>query len=449
MTLLQARSVGERTRAVLAFVGPVVLVAVLMVMLLGISMTSTVGAAFAVVLAVGLCLVLAAGFEGAAITLFVVGIALSPLDRLRPVAALSFASLSDLILYAALGLLVPVLIGRPFPREVLYYAGAGGLLVVGIISSAISTDPVGSLAFLLRLLIGALLLPFMFSMWKPRREIVVAFAVSYVAGNLLNLFFAYTVGVVDFGRRLGYSTHPNVMGLAAMLGFALTPFLWATIPKAYRWMVLVGAAGCGLGVWVSGSRAALLVLAAVVALYVVFSRSVGVAVALFGASIPVLYYVAQSYLNGDDASNNALGRLFGGGSAGGSDLEREALAQKAWDVFMHHPVLGQGLAEVMEAHNIYLQIGAAVGVVGGAFYLLMLGSVLLRAARLPQPYVLLVLPGMGYAMIGAMTTILWDRYVWCVLALAFLLPAAVRPDEDAEDLPLTPELVTSGPQELP
>ncbi|KQY58111.1 hypothetical protein ASD11_00080 [Aeromicrobium sp. Root495] len=444
MTPFQTLAPSPRLRAAVAFAGPALLVAVLLLLLITISTGSTIGAGFAVAMAVGLCLVLAAGFEGAAIALFALGIALSPLDRLRPVAALGIASLSDLILFAALGLLIPVLMGRPFPREPLYLAGASGLFIVGIVSSVLSDNPVGSLAFLMRLAIGALLLPIVFSWWRPRREVLIAFAASYVAGNILNLGFAFTVGVVDFGRRLGYSTHPNIMGLAAMLGFALCPFLWTVLPKAYRWTALAGAAGCGLGVWVSGSRAALLALAAVIVLYVVFSRSVGVAVTLFGAAIPVAYFVAQAYLKGDDSSDNALGRLFGGGSAGGSDVAREQLAQEAWDSFQKHPVIGQGLAEILEAHNIYLQVAAGIGVIGLAVYLVMLGSVFLRAARLPDPYVLLVLPVMGYAIIGAMTTILWDRYVWTVLALPFLIPALSRPDPSSDDPEDRGELVGSG-----
>ncbi|RYJ02444.1 MAG: hypothetical protein EON52_19575, partial [Actinomycetales bacterium] len=230
MTPFQTLAPSPRLRAAVAFAGPALLVAVLLLLLITISTGSTIGAGFAVAMAVGLCLVLAAGFEGAAIALFALGIALSPLDRLRPVAALGIASLSDLILFAALGLLIPVLMGRPFPREPLYLAGASGLFIVGIVSSVLSDNPVGSLAFLMRLAIGALLLPVVFSWWRPRREVLIAFAASYVAGNILNLGFAFTVGVVDFGRRLGYSTHPNIMGLAAMLGFALCPFLWTVLP---------------------------------------------------------------------------------------------------------------------------------------------------------------------------------------------------------------------------
>lgn len=449
MTPLQPLVPGPRLRAAVAFAGPAVLVAVLFVALITISTSSTVGAGFAVVMAVGLCLVLAAGFEGAAIVLFALGIGLSPLDRLRPVAALGIASLSDLILFMALGLLIPVLLGKSFPREPLYLAAAGTLFMVGVVSSVLSDEPAGSLAFLMRLAIGALLLPIVFSMWQPPRKILITFAASYVIGNIVNLGFAYTVGVVDFGRRLGYSTHPNIMGLAAMLGFALCPFLWTVLPKAYRWTALAGAAGCGMGVWVSGSRAALLAVAAVVVLYLVFSRSVGVAVALFGLSIPVFYFVAQAYLNGDNSSDNALGRLFGGGSAGGSDIQREELAQQAWDSFQKHPIIGQGLAEILEAHNIYLQVAAGIGLIGLAVYLVLLGSVFLRAARLPHPYVLLVLPVMGYAIIGAMTTILWDRYVWTVLALPFLIPALSRHDPSSDDPDDHGGLVTPEAQGTP
>jgi O-antigen ligase len=244
---------------------------------------------------------------------------------------------------------------------------------------------------------------------------------------------AYTVGGVgDGGRRIGYSTHPNVMGLCAMLAIALLPFLLAAVPRGWRPAVVAATAVCAWGVWISGSRAALVAAGAVLVLWVLVSRSVTVALTLFGLGLVPLYYVGVNISN-LAASDNALGRLLGGGSSQGSNAEREVIAREAWEVFLSHPILGNGLSDVLKAHNIYLQVAAAVGIVGFAFFVVMLGSTVVRSLSLDRVGGLLVLPCLGYLMIGFMTTILWDRYVWAVLALPFLASAAFAVDRASAD----------------
>ncbi|KQP75595.1 hypothetical protein ASF37_15245 [Aeromicrobium sp. Leaf289] len=415
--------VGPRERrAIRAAVLPVLVVGVLLVVLVPLSSLGGVGAGLALTFAVGLVVLAAVGVESTAVAVLAIGIALSPLDNFRPIGALAFASLSDLVLLAGLLVLLPVLLRKPLPSEWLFLAAAGGLVVVGLVSSAGAEESGASLNSLLRLLVGALLLPVAFMVWRPSRGVVVGFALMYVVGNVGNLVAAYTVGESSWdGRRIGYSTHPNVMGLCAMLGLALVPFLLRVLPRRWSWLVLLLGAACAWNVWVSGSRAALVVAVAVAVLFVALERRVEVALALFGLAIPALWIVGNALTGGGSMQNNVLGRLLGGGTAAGSDAEREYLAKVALDAFTSHPVLGIGLGDVMEAHNIYLQVAAAVGIVGTAVYLVLLASVALRAITLPGPSALLALPVLGYAMIGLMTTILWDRYVWAVLALPFLV----------------------------
>lgn len=388
-------------------------------------------AATSVLVGVGLLAVLVAitlvavvGFEGVAIGLLALGTALSPLDNLRPVAALAFASTSDLVLLLGVAFMIPVLLVRRLAVDVAFLGAGAGFVGVGLVSTLLATDPGSSLNSLLRLVVGALLLPIVYAAWRPGRGVVVLMAAAYLAGNVANIVAAYTVGDVgDGGRRIGYSTHPNVMGLCAMLGVALVPFLLEAVKPAWRWVVLLGGAVSVWGVWISGSRAALVAVIGVLALWVVVSRSVGVALALVGASIPPLWYIGSN-INDLASSGNALGRLFGGGSSQASDAERELIARQAYETFLAHPVIGDGLSDVLEAHNIYLQVAAAVGAIGLVLFLVLLGSTALSALRLDGVGALLVLPVLGYAMIGFLTPILWDRYVWSVLALPFLAAAS-------------------------
>ncbi|MEH3034318.1 MAG: hypothetical protein PGN07_09840 [Aeromicrobium erythreum] len=420
----------EAVRRSVPTVLPVVVVGGLLFVLLQVSTMSTLTAGAAVGAAGLLFLVAAAGFEGSAVALLVVGVGLSPLDALHPVPALTFVSVGDLFLLLGFMALLPVILGRSLTIDAPFALAAGVLFVVCVGVSVVSDAPGASLNSTVRLVVGALTLPLVFSLWRPGLKIATTLAFAYVVGNNINLVTSFFRGVGDGGRRIGYSNHPNVMGLAAMLGLALIPFLLRVMPRQWHWLVCALGLGCLYGIWVSGSRAALLVAVAVLALWVLLSRSVAVALTLFGAAIPVFYVVARAYLDGDRDSGSALGRLFGGGSASASDQARELLARQAWDVFQAHPVLGAGLADVMEAHNIYLQVAAAVGVVGAAIFVGLLGSVALRAFSLPERATLLVLPVLGYAMVGVMTTILWDRYVWSVLALPFLVATRNESDPD-------------------
>ncbi len=74
----------------------------------------------------------------------------------------------------------------------------------------------------------------------------------------------------------------------------------------------------------------------------------------------------------------------------------------------------------------------------------MLASVLLRCLTIDRRFMLMVLPVFGYVMIGAITTIIWDRFVWCVLALPFLLPLVRQEHEDA-DPDAAPEGLADAP----
>ncbi|MBC7630273.1 O-antigen ligase, partial [Aeromicrobium sp.] len=234
-------------------------------------------------------------------------------------------------------------------------------------------------------------------------------------------------------RYIGLSTHPNILGFCAMLGLALIPFLLQELPRRFSWVVLLAAASCGYGIWISGSRAALLVAGAVMVLYPLLARSIGAALVLFGLGIVPVFLVGRTLSSGE-VGNNIIGRLAGGGSATASDQAREALAATTLDRFLAHPLFGVGFGEVLEAHNIYLQVAAAGGVAVLLFYIVLLLSVLRQPFAIGSSYRLLALPAMAYALIGPITPLLWDRYIWCALAIPFLVAASGK-QEPAESSP--------------
>lgn len=394
--------------------------ALALALLLPLSLSSFLGLALAVVM-LGLLLAVAlAGLEKTAIGLLCLGFALAPMDGLRPIGFLAFASASDLALAAGIMVLGPVLLRGSLVGQPLFLLGSIGVVTAGLISSLINPETFLSLNQMGRLVVGALALPFVFALWRPPRGVIVSFAAAFVLGNMANVAASFIRDFANFeGRRLGYSTHYNVLGLTEMLALALCPFLLAELSKRHRWFVFVAAPVCFYGVWISGSRAALAVTALVAVVYPIMARSVRAGFVIMGAAIAGLYVVGRAATSGE-VSNNIVGRLFGGGSATYSDMARDQLTEVAVKDFVENPLLGAGFSEVLEAHNIYLQYAAAGGVIGLVFYLMVLAAVALQPFRVGAP--LLVLPAMSYILIGPLTTLLWDRYIWCLLALPFLLP---------------------------
>lgn len=368
------------------------------------------------------------GMEHTGGAILLAAFAASPLDDLRPIPALSFVAVSDLLFAIAFVVLAPAFIGRSLRVPSLFVLGGIGMLSVGVISSLGDENVAASFNHLLRFAVGALGLAILLSLWQANRRWTIAAASAYMIGNGVNVIASYLKSPLPDGRYYGLTTHPNVMGLCAALGFALTPFLFRTVDR-HRWLVIVGSMLCFWGIWISGSRAALAAALAIALLYPFLARSViaGLGVAAFG--FVAVYLVDWAARQG--AGANALSRALGGGSAAGSDQAREDLARVAIDHFLAHPVLGSGLGTVMEAHSIYLQILAAIGLVGAAFFAIALAALVRPLFLLPKPYDLLAAPALTYAMAGTVSPLLWDRYIWCVLAFALMAPRLAA--EHAED----------------
>jgi hypothetical protein len=259
-----------------------------------------------------------------------------------------------------------------------------------------------------------------------------------VLGNVISVFGGLIQGVPPGGRHVGLSTHANVMGFCDALALALIPFLLAAVRRELRWLVVAGALICAYGIWITGSRGALLTSIVILILYPVISRSLsmGLGVVALGFLAPI----GISQISDRVSDTSALGRFLGRGTATAADDAREQAARVAIDQFTDHPILGGGFATALQAHNIFLQIAAAVGIFGLLFYVIVLWSLIRPILTLPSPYGLLSVPALAYAMAGLIFPFLWDRYIWCVLGFALVGPILAQ-RAAAEDETVTPELV--------
>jgi hypothetical protein len=348
----------------------------------------------------------------------IAGFATVPLADLHPVPSFTLLELSDVLWVIGFLLLTPVLLHTPLRLPSTFVLGAIGLLMLGGLTFPTRPDPSLDFGILMHVLSGTVIFPTLVFWWRPQRTTVIAAALAYLLGNTINAVACLFQAPWGDGRYAGLSGHPNVMALTQALGIALVPFLLEALPHRHRWWVMVGAGASLYGIWISGSRAALLCVVAITLLYPLFKRSIPVALAVAGLCFPALVVVNRAIANPDPSS--ALGRLLGAGSASGSDAGRVLNAQVNLAKFLEHPVLGGGWDDVRRAHDVYLEVAAAIGAFGLVSYLLIVALTLKPLIAIPPPFGLLGMPALAAALIGLVDPGLGSRYLWCVVALALI-----------------------------
>ncbi|MEO6472314.1 MAG: O-antigen ligase family protein [Aeromicrobium sp.] len=353
--------------------------------------------------------------------------------------------MSDVFFLLGFGLLIPTLLIRRFHPPTYFLLGSVVLVVMGLLASLGSTDPGTSLNAMTRLVVSALGLPAAFLLWRPNNKIVLWLASAYVLGQCLSVADALIKGAApSTGRYQGLATHVNFFGLSALLATCLLPYIAAFIRPSWRWGVLAAAAICSYGVWISGSRAALLVLILVALIFPLVERSVPAA-GFLAAGLSFALLLSGKLLN--EGGDNALGRLQGDTTTDYSDRERSRALTESIRVFRDHPLLGTGFENALAAHNIYLEIGVAVGVIGVVAYLFVLGSTVYPLFSVPHPYHRLAYPALAYASIGMITNALWDRFIWSALSLAIIATYLAAEAEDEHKIDDVDESSKPKPQE--
>ncbi len=372
------------------------------------------------------------GMDRTGTALVLLAFVFSPMNSLR--VGDSFVTISDVLFIAGFLLLAPVLVGNKLYVPLAFILGATVVIITGLLASVGSVDPHLSLNLMLRLVLATFALPVAFLLWRPSTRLLGLLGFSYMVGVSISVVNALISGSVgNTGRYTGLSTHFNYLGLSALLAASLAPFVYAAIRPSLRWLVAVAAGASLLGIWLSGSRASLLAIVLVALLYPVLERSLAAAGLLVTTATVVLLFADRVFV-GNGA--NALARLLGGTGTSYADNAREAAIARAVDGFQQHPILGNGFVGVLEAHNIFLQVAVAVGVVGAFGYLLVLipaAQALVSGRGILHR---LGYPAVAYLVVGMFSPNLWDRMIWCVLALAYVAFVGTREDETpTQDVP--------------
>ncbi|MEV7398347.1 O-antigen ligase family protein [Aeromicrobium sp. NPDC092404] len=410
-------------------VWPVALTGVLLVGLLPLAMSSTVGAVLSIGVALFFVALITFGLRGLGAGLNVAGMVAAPMTSVV-VPGASAVTISDLLFVVGFILLLPTMFGQRLRVPWQFALGASVLFVVGFGTSLFNEVPIGSLSLMVRVFAATLVFPLLFVWWAPRGRTLFCLAAGYVVGVVLSLAYGIVSGPDPLtARYIGLSEQPTAFGYAGLLALALLPFIYAKLAPQHRWMVLLAGALCMYTIWISGSRASLLVAAVLAVIYPAMERSIKVTA---GLTLGGIFLIANIDRILNEEGGNALSRLLGRAGAAGSNAEREKGLREGWEVFTHHPIFGAGFDfDIFLAHNIYVQVLAGMGVIGLIAFLFVLWSMVSPIFHGPRPYRLLAYPALAYVIAGPITPNLGSRYVGILLALAFVV-TGMDFDEDDE-----------------
>lgn len=255
------------------------------------------------------------------------------------------------------------------------------------------------------------------------------------------------IDYVRYGARApGLTLQPNFLGLASAMAMPVAALRasrrgrWATFDLAnvrnLLYLMILGA-----GVLASGSRSALVAAVIAIAALPFFLPGRRRSIALLATGILVV--VALGVLTFDSSIASKLGvvtgqRFFGPTGQGSTQYRLVAYAAAIRETIAH-PLLGQGFQSVLVAHDIYLQLLQAGGVVALLAFLTFAGGAVATARRLTTSAELPAwVSGLAAAfgaslaawLIGGLAlNDLYNRYLY--IPVGFLLATRVIPREQA------------------
>lgn len=325
---------------------------------------------------------------------------------------------TDVLFALGFLLLVPTFATRRVRLPALYLGGVAVVFVTGCIASIVSADPLRSFISLTLWMMVMGGLPITIALWQPGRRVIEILAWSYVGGHLVSIAYAFVDGPSAQDRYGGLAAHPNYFAQASLMSIALLLYLF----YRHRWLwprlVVLGAgAACAAAILMSGSRAATVVAAVLVMMIPVVERSAitGFVYALLAAlaviSLPLLVDIT--------GEQSSLGRLAGNQNSSLSDQARSQGLDAGWDRFWAHPFTGDGLLELFDIHNNFLEVAVAIGIFGLAGYLLVLYS-FARPLFGDGEHRRLCYTAWAYIGFGATIPSLYDRSIWGPVALSIV-----------------------------
>lgn len=370
----------------------------------------------------------------------------APMMSVRPlVPVASFVTASDLALVLAIGLLAPVLLTRRLHPPVEFMVGWLLIISGGLIGSLlVSPAPAISINWMMRFVIAGFVLPLIFLLWAPTQRQIHIGAAAYLAGHVISTGVGLFQGPLENDRYVGLTHHSLFFGPAGLIATACALYLLPIVRKrSHQAWLIGGLLVCMASIVMSGSRACLVTAALLYVVFAVTHRSfVTVWWMLAGA---VALGASFRELLASSTEGSAISRLAGDRTTEYADNRRTEELLKGLHKVAEHPFTGEGYLEVVEVHNVPLEMLVAGGVLGLIGFILVMFPMVKDAFRVSVGGGLTLIP-ITWLLTGLTVPRLWDRIIWVGLALAFAglhlhVSGKEAPDPDAEtDEPTPPDL---------
>lgn len=338
---------------------------------------------------------------------------------------------TDALFVVGFALLLPHVINRRVSMPLSYIFGVSGIAIFGAIASTLSEQSFLSFFALVLWLIVLVPLPIAFALWMPSDRIIELLAWSYVAGHMVSWLGGMARGgVTADGRYFGLTTHPNYFGQAAIMSISLLLYLlWHYKTPLMRAATLGAIALCGVTILLSGSRGATAVAAVLVLMIPFVEKSAvtgfifAIGGAIFLAALPLVVEIGSG--------TSAIDRILGQGSASGSNEARTDGLESGVDRFWNSPWFGDGLIDLFDIHNNFLEVVVGIGIFGLLAYLLVLFA-FARPLFGTSRYRRLCYAAWTYIGWGAIVPSLYDRGVWAPIALSVVAVVTTTAKESDE-----------------
>jgi len=242
----------------------------------------------------------------------------------------------------------------------------------------------------------------------------------------------------DNHRQTGLTDHPNTLGLVCTIA---VPFAVHFISESRRrWLPCIALVLLCGGVVASGSRGAQMVFPAAGLVAIVVSPHRKKVVGWLAATLTAAVLGGLTALT--QLAPGILDKLFrfdDNGSSVGSNEQRASLHLQAWNDFKNYPIFGIGIKHIAEAHNIYLQMMSAGGIVLVAGMLIYWFGTLRscwlakRSGEALGAY--LMLSVIASLVIGVLENDLTDRFLYYTIGCAAALAATYRVETRASHPP--------------
>ncbi|WP_293374297.1 O-antigen ligase family protein [Nevskia sp.] len=379
---------------------------------------------------------------------------------LNAIRVIEFITLGDVFLFAAAGIsIIQVVTGQrttilqpgiPFSLSLLFFTMALGLSIGNNEGISVSNN----VAEYVKVFLGLFFVPYLYAnLIRDEKWLVLmirAFVLSIIVSVCVGLteFIGYeiadSIGAVTItgesflstGRARGLTLHPNFLALISAVAL---PLAWVLPSRGFssRLWKAITIAVCVIGVLAGGSRAALIAVMFIGFICFLFSTTVrqkistvvSICLGLIITIFAVQGTVVEEYLVAIVALKRLIDGLNGESAVTDSDDERLGFLTVAADNIDLFPLSGAGFEWIQHAHNIYIQVFEAAGILGAlafAFYLLGFVSLFPRTKHPKGGRRLLIGCGLSvavYLISGLAANSLYTRPI--ILPFAFLWVAAI------------------------